>query len=135
MSLPGMGTSSVPVRQVMLVPWARRRGRPPFPEEVAASAGARSAKISVPSVSRITLFVGAPASSYVTALHRKPLFVTELSSKPASTLSSPPGRLPAASWVLHHALRGRARVVVRHRAPQEAALRHRALLEAPSTLS
>merc|ERR1719160_1482230 len=94
MSLPGMGTSSVPVRQVMLVPRARRRGRPPFPEEVAASAGARSAKISVPSVSRITLFVGAPASSYVTALHRKPLFVTELSSKPASTLSSPPGLGP-----------------------------------------
>merc|ERR1719160_1351088 len=100
MSLPGMGTSSVPVRQVMLVPRGGRPRRRAFPEEVAASAGARSAKISVPSVSRITLFVGAPASSYVTALHRKPLFVTELSSKPASTLSSPPGRLPAASWVL-----------------------------------
>merc|ERR1719333_1844112 len=82
----------------MRVPRRRRRRRR-LPDW-AASAGAPSAKTSVLSASRIRPIVGAPASSYVTALHRKPLFVTELSSKPASTLSLPPGRLPAASWVL-----------------------------------
>ena len=61
-----MRTSSVPVRHIMPVP----RRRPRFAAAVAASAGARSANISVLSASLITLLVGAPASSYVTALHR-----------------------------------------------------------------
>merc|ERR1719364_489186 len=86
----------------MRVPRRRRRRRR-LPD------WAPSAKISVLSASRIRPIVGAPASSYVTALHRKPLFVTELSSKPASTLSSPPGRLPAASWVLPRRARRCAR--------------------------
>jgi hypothetical protein len=55
----------------MLVPRRLRRRRLRFPVvEADAATGARSAKISVLSAVFITLLVGDPASSYVTALHK-----------------------------------------------------------------